>query len=209
MYYTRYLLVLWMIFGLSACANIGKESLNNTQSQSIFVLMQTSMGDMKIELYADAAPISVANFLQYVDKGAYTDGSFYRVVRRDNDKGNPKITVVQGAANEQFTEFAPIELESTQQTGIKHLDGTLSMARLGPNTATHEFFVCIGAQSGLDFAAKRHPDGLGFAAFGRVVEGMDVARRINQIRAAKATDDPYLAGQLLAQPVIIQSVKRL
>ena len=198
-----------MIFGLASCASYNKTASKSHQKQSIFVLMQTSMGDMKIELYAGAAPISVANFLQYVDKGAYSDGSFYRVVRRDNDKGNPKITVVQGAANKVFTEFAPIELESTQQTGIKHLDGTLSIARLGPHTATHEFFICIGAQPGLDFAAKRHPDGLGFAAFGRVIEGMDVARRINQIREAKVTDDAYLAGQLLAHPVIIESIKRL
>ena len=209
MLYTRFLFVLFIIFGLTSCATSDKESFNNAQNQSVFVLMQTSMGEMKIELYADAAPISVANFLQYVDKGAYTDGSFYRVVRRDNDKGDPKITVVQGAANNKFAEFAPIELETTQQTGVKHLDGTLSMARLGPNTATHEFFICIGAQPGLDFAAKRHPDGLGFAAFGRVIEGMDVARRINQIREAKATEDAYLAGQLLAHPVIIQSIKRL
>lgn len=207
--YVRSLMVLLLSLGLVSCANQQNMPLKNGDKSVVLVLMQTSYGEMQIELYADKAPITVANFLRYVDQNAYDGGFFYRVVRQDNDKGNPKITVIQGGANKKFVPFEPIGFESTKQTGINHLDGTLSMARLGPNTATTDFFICVGAQPALDFGAKRHTDGLGFAAFGRVVKGMDVARQINQVKGSNATDDPYLAGQMLAKPVIIQSVKRL
>ena len=207
--YAKVLLVFLITLGLASCVNLQKNAAHLDNKSSIFVLMQTSYGAMKIELYADKAPVSVANFLRYIDAGAYADGTFYRVVRHDNDKGSPKITVIQGGADKDFTQFSPIKFESTQQTGIKHLDGTLSMARLGPDTTTSDFFICVGAQPALDFGAKRHSDGLGFAAFGRVVKGMDIARRINQSTEAQPTDDPYLAGQMLSNPVVIQSIKRL
>lgn len=207
--YGKRLLMCLMMFGLILCADQSKIPAKIDEKSSVFILMQTSFGAMHIELYVDRAPISVANFLRYVDAGAYANGSFYRVVRHDNDKGNPKIAVIQGRADTAFTEFAPIEFESTKQTGIRHLDGTLSMARLGPNTATTEFFICVGPQPALDFGAKRHTDGLGFAAFGRVIKGMDVARRINQSTDSQPTDDRYLAGQMLANPVVIESIVRL
>lgn len=207
--YAKLTLFVIIMFGVLSCTNQSAFSVKTADKSSVFVLMKTSYGEMYIQLYADKAPIAVANFLRYVDAKAYEGGSFYRVVRHDNDKGNPKITVIQGGADKSFTQFAPIEFESTEQTGIKHLDGTLSMARLGPNTATTDFFICIGAQPALDFGAKRHSDGLGFAAFGRVIKGMEVARLINQSKDTKLSDDAYLKGQMLANPVIIQSIVRL
>lgn len=176
----------------------------NTPMQN--AIIYTNLGDIKIELYADNAPLTVANFMRYIDAGAYTGGSFYRVVRLDNDNGAPKIKVIQGGANPDFKDFAPIPLESTEQSGIKHLDGVLSMARGGLNSATQAFFICIGDQPGLDKGAQRNPDGQGFAAFGRVISGMDVVNTILQIRDIKKVEDVYIAGQVLAKPVIISKI---
>jgi peptidyl-prolyl cis-trans isomerase A (cyclophilin A) len=123
-------------------------------------------------------------------------------VKPDNQPDKTvRIEVIQAAvapAREKDA-FPAIALERTSVTGLRHLDGTLSMARDGPDTATSEFFVCIGDQPELDFAGKRNPDGQGFAAFGRVVKGMDVVRRI---QAAPAD------GQTLAPPVTIRSARR-
>ena len=170
--------------------------------------METSLGEVEIALFHSQAPITVSNFLRYIDSGSYTNGNFYRVVRKDNDNGNPKITVIQGDVADTKQQFDPIAFESTKQTGILHLDGTLSMARLGPDTATSAFFICVGPQPALDFGGKRNPDLQGFAAFGRVTKGMEIVRKINQSRDAKATEDPYLAGQMLKHPVVILSMQR-
>jgi peptidyl-prolyl cis-trans isomerase A (cyclophilin A) len=134
------------------------------------------------ELYAKAAPVSTGNFLRYVDAGLYEGGQFHRTVRADNQADNQvRITVVQAAADRARARgaFPPIALERTSTTGLRHLDGTLSMARAGVDSGTHEFFICIGDQPELDLGGKRNADGQGFAAFGRVIEGMDVVRRIN------------------------------
>ena len=107
-----------------------------------------------------------------------------------------KIAVVQAAANRQTLTgkkpFAPIPIERTRDTGLHHRDGTLSMARGGPDTATHSFFICIGDQPGLDFGNLRNPDGQGFAAFGQVVRGMDVVRAIQQRPADKQSLTPAI-----------------
>jgi peptidyl-prolyl cis-trans isomerase A (cyclophilin A) len=169
-------------------------------------VIHTSLGDIKIELYADQAPLTVANFKRYVEAGAYDSGSFYRVVRLDNDNGSPKIEVIQGGANPDFKDFAPIPLENTEKTGIKHLDGVLSMARGEPNSATQAFFICIGEQPALDKGALRNPDGQGFAAFGRVISGMEIVKLIHQNRDAIEVDDPYIQGQILSEPVTILKI---
>jgi peptidyl-prolyl cis-trans isomerase A (cyclophilin A) len=181
-------------------------SANAAESPApIKATIETSLGNIEIELYPQHAPLTVANFVRYIQAGAFTGGRFYRVVRLDNDNGSPKIEVVQGGANPDFIEFAPIALETTEQTGLKHLDGTLSMARGAPDTATSEFFICIGEQPALDKGALRNPDGQGFAAFGRVISGMDVVKAIHQIRDAQEVEDAYVKGQMLAEPVKIIS----
>ncbi len=162
-------------------------------AEKVNVIIRTEKGDIEVELDAKRAPITVDNFLRYVDAGLYTDGVFHRAVRADNQPDNKvKIAVIQAGVNPKRAkeEFAPIKLERTKQTEIKHVDGAISMARDGPDTATGDFFICVGAQPELDFGGKRNPDGQGFAAFGRVVKGMEVVRKINAAPAKEQTLTP-------------------
>jgi peptidyl-prolyl cis-trans isomerase A (cyclophilin A) len=166
------------------------------------VIFRTERGEIELEVDTIRAPVTGNNFLRYVDGGFFTNGSFYRVVRPDNQPNDSiRIEVIQAGANRDKRDqgFPPIELERTSVTGLKHLDGTISMARGGPNTATSSFFICLGPQPALDFGGKRNPDGQGFAAFGRVLRGLDVARRI-QSEAAN--------GQNLVAPVVIHDAAR-
>src|SRR5262245_15041830 len=166
-----------------------------------WVLLRTEVGDVEVLLYPDRAPATVANFLSYVEAGHYTGGQFHRTVRADNQPTSPvKIAVVQAGGNADRPMFPAIKLERTSATGLRHVDGTISMARDGPDTATSDVFICVGDQPDLDFGGKRNPDGQGFAAFGRVVRGMDVVRKIH---AAPAKE------QTLTPPVRIRSAHRL
>jgi peptidyl-prolyl cis-trans isomerase A (cyclophilin A) len=170
------------------------------------VLISTQLGDIEAELYIDKAPVTAGNFLKYVDSGKYnTNACFYRTVRMDNQPGKPvKIEVIQGGFYSDSViekiQFVPIMHETTRETGILHEDGVLSMARNEPGTASSEFFICIGDQPELDFGGKRNPDGQGFAAFGRVITGMDVVRKIQQLK----DKDQYLEN-----PIKITSIKRV
>jgi peptidyl-prolyl cis-trans isomerase A (cyclophilin A) len=181
-------------------------------ADTVTVVMKTNAGDMRIELYPQAAPVTVENFLKYVDGGHYSNSHFYRVVRMDNqEQNNIKIEVIQGGMQleDEDLPFEAITHESTQATGIKHLDGVISMARGSPGTAASEFFICVNDQPELDFGGQRNPDELGFAAFGKVVDGMDVVRAIQ----AMDTDTPqgeleYTSGQILLEPVVIYEISR-
>lgn len=179
------------------------------QTRTVDVLMKTSMGDITIELYPDKAPLTVANFLRYVDEKRYAGARFYRTVRADNDRNpdNP-INVVQGGIEYQSS-LPPVAHETTQMTGLKHVDGTISMARLAPGTASSEFFICLGDNPNLDFGKQRNADGQGFAAFGRVIAGIDVVRRIHAASSNAPTDEPYVRGQVLDAPVAIRSLERV
>lgn len=140
------------------------------------VVIETTLGDITIELFPNEAPVTVENFLKYVQDGTYDSSAFYRTVTLDNQPNNDVlIEVIQGGAWKtlDIENFQPISHETTQETGIKHLSGTISMARNGPGTATTEFFICINDQPELDFGGKRNPDGQGFAAFGQVLSGME------------------------------------
>lgn len=165
------------------------------------VVIQTELGDIEVEIDSIHAPLTAANFLRYVDLGFYRFGRFHRTVRADNQPNDKvKITVVQAGLDPyRVKDFPPIPLERTKDTGLKHKDGTISMARDGPNTATSEFFICIGDQPALDYGGKRNPDGQGFAAFGRVVLGMDVVRKFNQAPAE---------GQQLEPAIRIENIVR-
>ena len=172
------------------------------KAKAVRVLIRTDKGDIEVELDAAKAPATVANFLRYVDGKFYDGGRFHRTVTPDNQPDNKvKIEVVQAGINPDRAkdEFPPIKLERTRDTKLAHKDGTISMARDGPDTATSDFFICIGDQPELDFGGKRNPDGQGFAAFGKVVKGMDVVKKI---QAAKAD------GQTLMSPVKIINVTR-
>lgn len=166
------------------------------------VLMRTDAGDILLEIDSVRAPRTAANFLRYVDEGFFTAGRFHRTVRDDNQPNDSlRIAVVQASRNADRARpgLPPIALERTSETGLSHRDGTISMARAGPDTATSSFFICIGDQPSLDFGGRRHLDGQGFAAFGRVVQGMDVVRKI-QAGAAN--------GQTLLTPVAIHAAVR-
>lgn len=188
------------------------QSINSAGAEdaTLDVVMETDRGAITIALYPELAPVTVANFLKYVDGGYYDGGTIYRVVRLDNDNGSPKIAVIQGGANadDDGAPFPAISHESTDDTGLLHLDGTISMARDAPGSATHAFFITVGDQPGLNAGALRNPDGLGFAAFGRVTAGMDVVRMINLLEATAEVDDAYYEGQMLDPPVTIISVRR-
>ena len=158
------------------------------------VLMETELGEIWLMVDEERAPVTAANFLRYVDEGYYDGGRFHRTVRRDNQPDDEvKIEVIQGSANrEKGRGYGAIELERTSVTGLLHVDGALSMARGGADTATSSFFICIGDQPELDFGGKRNADGQGFAAFGRVIEGMDVVRQIQESAAEGQNLEPAM-----------------
>ena len=177
--------------------------------EAVRVVMTPGEGDIVIELYPGKAPVTAGNFLKLTDNGALDGGSFYRVVNYDNDRGSPKIEVIQGGLGDAGKGFDQIGHETTEQTGILHTDGVISMARDKVGTASTEFFICIGDQPGLDYGQPRNPDMQGFAAFGRVVSGMDVVRRINGLSADAESYSEYTTGQILSDPVPITSVSRV
>jgi len=175
----------------------------------VIVALDTTVGEIDVVVFADNAPLSAADFLRYVDRGLYHGAAFYRVVRADNDRGTPKIEVIQGGLLDEAKALPPIAHETTRDTGIAHLDGTLSLARGAPGTGGGAaFFICVGDQPALDFGATRNPDGQGFAAFGRVVRGMDVVRKIQAMKSEAPSESPYMAGQLLTEPVVILHARR-
>jgi len=168
----------------------------------VLVRLYTARGTITLAVDSARAPRTAANFLRYVDSGAYDAGRFYRVVTPENQPQSPvRIEVIQGGIDPaRAITWEPIPLERTSVTGLRHRDGTLSMARGGPDTAMSEFFICIGDQPELDAGGRRNPDGQGFAAFGRVVQGMDVVRAIQRLPEA---------GQRLRTPVTIDSARRV
>ena len=172
------------------------------------VRMVTDLGPIVIELYPDKAPITVANFLAYADQHLLDGGTFYRTVSPKNDNNPATISVIQGGLNRDNSPLPAIVHETTQVTGILHTDGVISMARGAPGTAGSEFFICIGDNPALDFGGARNKDGQGFAAFGKVVEGMDVVRAIHDVPTVSKADDPYIKGQLIEKPVKIQKLSR-
>ncbi|MEO9967353.1 MAG: peptidylprolyl isomerase [Reichenbachiella sp.] len=171
------------------------------KEKTITCAIETEMGMITIELYPEAAPKTVANFLQYVDKGLYEQSSFFRACTPENEADREvRIEVIQGGDMAEEKELAPIEIETTAITGLLHKNGTVSMARSEPNTATCSFFICVGDQPALDFEGSRNPDGYGFAAFGQVIEGMDVVLRIQQVKEI---------DQYFIDPVQIIDIKRI
>lgn len=165
-------------------------------------MIQTERGNITIELYPVKAPLTVANFLKYVDAHLYDSSSFFRAVTLNNQpKDSVKIEVIQGGNVDSTKEFAAIPLETTKQTGLLHKDGTISMARGKPASATSGFFICINDQPSLDFGGKRNKDGQGFAAFGKVIKGMEVVTKIQQLYPGQ--------GQYFKPPVKIISITRM
>lgn len=146
-----------------------------------WVVITTALGSFTVELYPDRAPITVANFLDYVRNGKYHGTCFFRIVTPHNqvDKRRHPIKVIHGGPQPLSSDnFPMIPLEPTGLTGLRHGDGAISMGRDATDSAEGDFFICIGSQPAFDEGGSRHPDGLGFATFGQVIEGMEVCRRI-------------------------------
>lgn len=172
---TRYL-VIALISLLLSCGG-------SSDNKHPHVLIKTAAGDIELELYADQAPKTIAAFLSYIDSGFYHNASFYRVLNDDNQSSEAeRSNLIQGGiwrTNQKKASSLPgIPHESTRQTHILHKDGVISLARTAPGTATTEFFICIGPQPGFDFGGDNNPDKQGYAAFGKVVKGMDIVRNI-------------------------------
>jgi peptidyl-prolyl cis-trans isomerase A (cyclophilin A) len=198
--FTRIIVVAAMLAG----AGLQTRADLQTSAALPRVVVQTAMGDIEIEVDTVRAPVSGGRFLQHVDAGLYNGGRFHRTVKMDNQpKDAVKIEVIQAgidpARDKEVT--ATIPLERTSVTGLRHVDGTVSTPRLTPDSARTGFFICVNDQPSLDFGGKRNPDGQGFGAFGRVVRGMDVVRRIQMA--------PNTDAQNLTPPVPIVSIKRL
>jgi peptidyl-prolyl cis-trans isomerase A (cyclophilin A) len=188
-------MLLLFFFGLLAITTLSAENPK--------ILMKTELGDILIEVYPDKVPITVANFLRYIDEGRFEGAVFFRVVTMDNQPVmDIKIEIIQGGIRQTANArpLPPIEHETTDKTGVLHKDGAISMARLMPGSASSDFFICVGDQPSLDFGGQRNRDGQGFAAFGMVIEGMDVVRKIQQQPSER---------QYLTKPVKILSIKRM
>jgi peptidyl-prolyl cis-trans isomerase A (cyclophilin A) len=185
---------------------IGAQTTNvGLKPGEIAVTITTPFGDIVIAVDTVHAPVTAANFLKYLDGGFYTNGRFHRVTRPDNYNpvlpNRPAMAIIQGGINpaKRSEGFPAIPLERTSVTGLKHVVGTVSMARGTADTATSDFFICLDDQPSLDFGGMRFDDGQGAAAFGRVLSGLDVVRKIQQEPAQ---------GQTLTPPVAIREMNR-
>ncbi len=174
--------------------------------RTVRVNVETGQGVIVIELYVDQAPITTANFLRYVDQKRYDGATFFRASR---SPGPVDYGLIQGGLQgDPARVLKPIAHEPTTQTGIKHTDGVVSIARNAPGTATSDFFICVGDAPYLDADPAAPGDNAGFAAFGKVVEGMDVVHRIINLPTPGVAVNPVMKGQILEPPVPILKARR-
>jgi peptidyl-prolyl cis-trans isomerase A (cyclophilin A) len=170
------------------------------------VRLETAKGVIVVELADDKAPVTVANFLRYVDAGRMNSAVFYRASRAP---GSTTVGLIEAGVRDPAKLFPPIAHESTLVTGLKHLDGTLSMARFAPGTATSDFSILCGDAPYLDADPKAPGDNAGYAAFGQVTEGMEVARAILALPTTSSATAPGMQGEILDPPVGILSARRV
>ncbi|WCM27120.1 peptidylprolyl isomerase [Sphingomonas sp. QA11] len=172
---------------------------------TVRVVLTTSEGPITLELEKDRAPKTTANFLRYVDTKRFDGTTFYRAM-----KLQPELGLIQGGLrNDPRKLFPPVPHEPTTQTGLSNKDGAISMARDKPGSATADFFIAIGDLSSLDAKPDQPGDNLGFAAFGHVVEGMDVVRRIGTAPTSPTEGEGAMKGQMLAPTIRIITARRV
>ncbi|HEY2662013.1 MAG TPA: peptidylprolyl isomerase [Caulobacteraceae bacterium] len=170
------------------------------------VALRTGKGLIVLDLNQGKAPITAGNFLRYVDLRRFDGASFYRASRI---QGAPETGVVQGGLrNDPAKVLKPIAHESTLKTGLSHKDGAISMGRRAPGTATSDFFICVGDQTYFDADPAAKGDNLGFAAFGYVVQGMDVVRTILALPTSATGGVGVMRGEMLKPPVPILTARR-
>ena len=189
--------IFFLILVLFSCKEENKQGLPH-------VIIETSYGDIEIELYSDRAPLTANAFLSYIDSGFYDKSNFYRVLSMYNQPSNaPKAFLIQGGIwksnNALAQRLQGIPHEPTNKTGILHKEGTISMARNEPGSAGPEFFIMVEDETGFDFGGENIEDGLGFAAFGSGVRGMPIVRKIHNLKEINHYLDP---------PVYIKTIRR-
>ena len=176
---------------------------------AVRVALRTSAGTITLDLYRDKAPITVANFLKYVDMKFYDGAVFYRASRPAKDADGSWGSIQGGLQNKQRAPLPPIAHESTLKTGLSHLNGTISMTRNAPGTATSDFFIVLGDQTGYDATPTGTGDHAGFAAFGRVVDGIDVVKKINLGKRSPTAGVGFMKGEMLSPAIPILSARRV
>jgi peptidyl-prolyl cis-trans isomerase A (cyclophilin A) len=177
--------------------------------QNAIVVFDTEKGTIEMEVDSVHAPATAANFLRYVDAGFYDGGSVNRSVRLDNTvRHDVEIQVIQFQIDpaRRREQFPPIPIERTSVTGLRHVDGALSMARSGPDTATASFSIVIGDQPEMNYGGRRNADGQGFAVFGRVTRGMDVVKAIQA--SPTGSEGPYGTESLTPPIKILKAYRR-
>jgi peptidyl-prolyl cis-trans isomerase A (cyclophilin A) len=186
----------------SSAASDSSSAAPARQYATVKVALKTSLGTIVVALEKERAPITTKNFLAYVDKHLFDNTTFYRAMPSGSDEG-----LIQGGNDTGA--LPPIPHEPTSKTGLTHTDGTISMARLKPGSARGGFFICLGDMTAFDAGKNGTPDLLGFAAFGHVVEGMDVVKAIFHSPVSATKGAGAMKGQMLSPPIKIISAKRV
>ncbi len=190
-------------------AAISLSSCGSKVDNSPNLIFETELGVIEIEIYPKKAPISSADFLNYVDRKYYHGQGFYRVVRADNDPREMGMSLIQGGRLNLESLGSPIAHETTKMTGLRNDAGSVAIAREDPGTGSAAFFfINIGNNNFLDHGGERNPDGQGYAVFGKVVSGMDVVKKIQTGKVVSVSDNEQTQGQFLAKPVIISKAYR-
>lgn len=172
------------------------------------VKLETAQGVIVVELYPDKAPITVANYLKYVDRDLFNGATFYRASRPPGYTATDYGSIQGGLQNDPKKVLPPIAHESTRKTGLKHGNGTISMGRHAPGTAQSDWFICLGDMSYLD-ADPKDPKNPGFAAFGQVVEGLEIVQKIIALPVDPNRGEGAMKGEMLRQPVRILKASRV
>ena len=200
---------------LAAFCSVGAVAAQDAQDGDVLVRIETAQGNIDIAVDVKHAPVTAGNFLKYVDGKFYDGGRFHRATRPDNytpaPPDKPAMAIIQGGINPERRRegFDPIPLERTSVTGLKHVVGTVSMARAAAaDTARSDFFICLDDQPSLDFGGKRFDDGQGGAAFARVVKGLEVVKKI-QAQPTNLQADTAMGKQSLTPPITITRMYRI
>jgi peptidyl-prolyl cis-trans isomerase A (cyclophilin A) len=193
-------------------AGLGAASLASAQAPvaapGTRVALATPLGVITVALASDKAPITCADFLRYVDAKRYDGGVFYRAMKLAPEP-NLNGLIQGGLKNDPAKMFPPIAHEPTTKTGLKHVNGTISLARYDPGSAQAELFFCVGDQPSLDADPTQPGDNQGFAAFGAVTDGMDVARKILVSPTSPTEGEGAMKGQMLSPPIPILTARRV
>lgn len=193
-----------MFRGLLLSILVSLSSPAYAQPAPVRVALETSAGNIVIEVDPARAPVTAGNFLRYVDANRFDGIEIYRAMRT-----GPSGGLIQGGLRDPARLFPPIVHEPTSQTGLSHVDGAVSMARLAPGTAAADFTIMVGPQLYLDAGPASGGDGLGYAVFGRVVDGMDVVRNILAAPTSPTEGEGVMRGQMLSPRIRIRSARRM